>query len=54
MLTTSASISDKEVEYTPVEYPPGTSEIMSNIRDLERQISQEMDELEKLLADDNL
>ena len=42
----------KEVEYTPVEYPP-TSEIMSNIRDLERQISQEMDELEKLLADDN-
>lgn len=42
----------KEVEYTPVEYPP-TSEIMANIRDLERQISQEMDELEKLLADDN-
>lgn len=38
----------KEVEYVAVEYPP-TSEIMENIRDIEKQISQEMDELEKLL-----
>lgn len=38
----------KEVEYIPVEYPP-TSEIMANIRDIEKQISKEMDELEKLL-----
>ncbi len=40
---------DKEVEYVAVEYPP-TSEIMANIREIEKQISQEMDELEKLLA----
>lgn len=39
----------KEVEYVAVEYPP-TSEIMANIREIEKQISQEMDELEKLLA----
>lgn len=38
----------KKVEYVPVEYPP-IQEIMSNIRDMERQISHEMDELEKLL-----
>ena len=38
----------KEVEYVPVEYPP-TSEIMANIRELEKEISKEMDELEKLL-----
>ena len=38
----------KEIEYVPVEYPP-TSEIMANIREIEKQISQEMDELEKLL-----
>lgn len=38
----------KEVEYVAVEYPP-TSEIMANIREIEKQISQEMDELEKLL-----
>ena len=38
----------KEVEYKPVEYPP-TSEILANIRELEKQISIEMDELEKLL-----
>ena len=38
----------KEVEYIPVEYPP-TSEIMANIREIEKQISKEMDELEKLL-----
>ena len=39
----------KEVEYVAVEYPP-TSEIMANIREIEKQISREMDELEKLLA----
>ena len=38
----------KEIEYVPVEYPP-TSEIMANIRELEKEISKEMDELEKLL-----
>ena len=38
----------KEVEYVAVEYPP-TSEIMANIREIEKQISQEMDKLEKLL-----
>ena len=38
----------KEVKYVAVEYPP-TSEIMANIREIEKQISQEMDELEKLL-----
>ena len=40
----------KETEYIPVEYPP-TSEIMANIREIEKQISQEMDELEKLLGE---
>ena len=38
----------KEVEYVAVEYPP-TSEIMANIREIEKQISKEMDDLEKLL-----
>jgi type I restriction enzyme M protein len=38
----------KEVEYVPVEYPP-TSEIMADIREIEKQIVTEMDELEKLL-----
>ena len=38
----------KEVEYVAVEYPP-TSEIMANIREIEKLISKEMDELEKLL-----
>ena len=38
----------KEVEYVAVEYPP-TSEIMANIREIEKQIGQEMDELERLL-----
>ena len=38
----------KQVEYVAVEYPP-TSEIMANIRELETEISKEMDELEKLL-----
>ena len=40
----------KEIEYVPVEYPP-TSEIMANNREIEKQISQEMDELEKLLKE---
>ena len=39
----------KEVEYVAVEYPP-TSEIMANIREIEKQISREMDELEKMLS----
>lgn len=38
----------KKFEYVPVEYPP-TSEIMANIREIEKQINHEMDELEKLL-----
>lgn len=38
----------KKTKYVPVEYPP-TSEIMANIRELEKQIRWEMDELEKLL-----
>lgn len=38
----------KETEYETIEYPP-TSEIMSDIRNIERQINQEMSELEKLL-----
>lgn len=38
----------KEIEYIPVEYPP-TLEIMANIRELEMEIGNEMDELEKLL-----
>lgn len=38
----------KEVEYKAVEYP-ATSEIMANIRAIEKQIAMEMDELEKLL-----
>lgn len=39
----------KKIEYVPVEYPP-TEEIMGNLRDLEKQIGQEMTELEKLLG----
>lgn len=38
----------KRTEYVPVEYPP-ISEIMEKLRELERQIAIEMDELEKLL-----
>ncbi|MFD0705436.1 N-6 DNA methylase [Alloscardovia venturai] len=38
----------KKIEYAPVEYPP-TEEIMANIRGLEKEINQNMDELEKLL-----
>lgn len=40
----------KETEYIPVEYPP-TSEILADIRALEKEIGKELDELEKLLAD---
>ena len=39
----------KKVEYVPVEYPP-TSEILADLRELEKQIGEEMDELEKLLG----
>lgn len=39
----------KKVEYVPVEYP-STLEIMTNLRELEMQIGQAMDELEKLLG----
>lgn len=38
----------KKTEYKPVEYPP-TSEIMAQIRELEREISAAMDELEEML-----
>ena len=38
----------KEIEYVPVDYPP-TSEIMANIRELEKEINKEMDELERML-----
>ncbi len=40
----------KEVEYVAKEYPP-TSEIMANIREIEKEIATEMDELEKLLGE---
>ena len=39
----------KKVEYEAVEYP-STLEIMTNLRELEMQIGQTMDELEKLLG----
>ena len=38
----------KEIEYIPVEYPP-TSEILAELRQLEKKIGEEMDELERLL-----
>ena len=38
----------KKTEYVAVEYPP-TSEIMAKLRELETEISKEMDELEALL-----
>lgn len=38
----------KEIEYVPVEYPP-TSEIMANLRELEKEISTSMNELEEML-----
>ena len=39
----------KETEYVPVEYPP-TSEIMAELRELEKKIGTEMDELERLIG----
>ena len=41
----------KQVEYTPVEYPP-TSEIMAQLRKLEKEIGTAMDELEEMLKGD--
>ena len=38
----------KQTVYVPVEYPP-TEEIMAELRELERKIGEEMDELERLL-----
>ena len=38
----------KEVEYIPVEYPP-TEEILADLREIEKEIGEEMDALEKLL-----
>ena len=38
----------KEVEYTPVEYPP-TEEIMVNLHELEMEISKNLAELQELL-----
>ena len=38
----------KETEYKPVEYPP-TSEIMAELRRLEKEIGEEMSKLEELL-----
>ena len=40
----------KEVEYVPVEYPP-TSEIMANIREIEIEIGNGMEELARLLGE---
>ena len=39
----------KKTEYKPVEYPP-TSEIMADLRELEMQIDESMDELTKMLG----
>lgn len=39
----------KKIEYVPVEYP-STEEIMTELRELEMQIGEEMEELEKLLG----
>lgn len=41
----------KEIEYIPVEYPP-TSEIMANLRVLEKEVQESMAELEKILGDE--
>ena len=38
----------KQVEYTPVEYPP-TSEILKEVRDLEAEINKGLDELEGMV-----
>ena len=39
----------KKAEYRPVEYPP-TSQIMAELRELEMQIGEEMDKLERMLG----
>ena len=39
----------RELEYVPIEYP-STEEIMKELRELDKQIQQEMKELEKLLG----
>jgi len=39
----------KQTEYKPIEYPP-TEEIMADLRELEKKIGEEMEELEKLLG----
>ena len=39
----------KQTEYKPVEYPP-TEQIMAELRELDKKISEEMNELEKLLG----
>ena len=41
----------KEIEYIPVEYPP-TSEIMANLRALEKEVQESMAEFEKMLGDE--
>ena len=41
----------KKVEYKPVEYPP-TSEILANIRSLEAEITEDLNDLEKMLTDE--
>ena len=41
----------KEIEYIPVEYP-STSEIMANLRALEKEVQESMAELEKMLGDE--
>ena len=41
----------KEIEYIPVEYPP-TKDIMAEIRNLEEQVNQELNELEKMLSEE--
>lgn len=41
----------KEIEYIPVEYP-STSEIMANLRALEKEVQESMAELEKILGDE--
>ena len=41
----------KEIEYIPVEYP-STSEIMANLRALEKEVHESMAELEKMLGDE--
>ena len=41
----------KKVEYKPVEYPP-TSEILASIRSLETEITNDLNDLEKMLAEE--